>query len=522
MTQISRIEPTGKNRKRKLRVAAYARVSTDSGEQLTSLKAQKEYYTKLISSDPQWEFAGVYYDEGISGTKMAHRDGLLRMLSDCEKGKIDYILVKSISRFSRNTLDSLQMIRKLCSMGVYLYFEKEKIDTGKMESELLLSILSGLAENESRSTGGNLSWTIQKRFRDGTYIIPCPPYAYKNVNGVLTVDEEKAPVVRRIYSEILAGKTTTCVAGRLNSDGIPSPRGRKWSSTSICMIIRNEKYIGDTLLQKTFTDDSFTRHKNCGEKDQIYIKDHHEPIVDRETYEKANRVIGFNAAEKGVESGTHKYLNRNALSGRIICGECGGKWKHRFINGIPYYACSTHLVNVMTCRQLTVRADAIEAAFMTMMNKLTYAKKQILDPLQGRLTASDDKDSVRLDEIETALEKCLERKQNANMFYSKGFLDNSVYSEEMISIADEETTLKKERKKILKRISNTPDREKALTALMKYASKGISITEYDEHLLDEHVDHIVIYSRDELGFVMKCGPEFRERMVCDETFTIRL
>ena len=175
MKRITKIDAAAKTEK-KLRVAAYARVSTDSADQLVSLDAQKEHYEQVIKNCPSWEYAGLYYDEGVSGTKMAKRDGLLRMLADCDRGLIDYILVKSISRFSRNTVETVETVRRLSAIGVYIFFEKENIDTGKMEGELMLSIMSSLAEDESRSLSDNNKWSIQKRFQNGTYVIGTPAY----------------------------------------------------------------------------------------------------------------------------------------------------------------------------------------------------------------------------------------------------------------------------------------------------------------------------------------------------------
>lgn len=196
MKRITKIEAAGVKNKQKLRVAAYARVSTDSDEQLVSLKTQKNHYERYIKARPEWEYAGLYYDEGVTGTKLAKRDGLLRLLADCDKGMIDYIIVKSISRFSRNTVDSIEIVRKLCQDGIYIYFEKEKIDTGKMEGELLLSILSSLAESESRSISDNETWSIQKRFMNGSFKIGYPQYGYKNVKGEMIIEPEKAEIVR--------------------------------------------------------------------------------------------------------------------------------------------------------------------------------------------------------------------------------------------------------------------------------------------------------------------------------------
>ena len=341
MSRITKIEAAKANDKRKLRVAAYARVSTDSEEQLLSLDTQKNHYETYIKARPDWEYAGLYYDEGITGTKLAKRDGLLKLISDCERGLIDYIIIKSISRFSRNTVDSIEIVRKLCSMGIYIFFEKENIDTGKMESELLLSILSSLAESESHSIAENSKWSIQKRFQNGTFKISYPPYGYENVDGKMVIDEEKAETVRWIFAEILAGKTPAVVAKELNRKGIPSKRGGRWEGHVINGMIKNEKYTGDVILQKTFTDDSFTRHVNRGEKNRYLVTDHHEAIISHEVFDAANAIIEANGREKGIQKGEPKYLNRYAFSGKVICGECGGKFKRVKLARYFGYSCNT-------------------------------------------------------------------------------------------------------------------------------------------------------------------------------------
>lgn len=208
--------------KKKLRVAAYCRVSTAKDEQLESLDGQKEHYGNYIKGNSEWEFAGLYYDAGISGTKKEKREGLLSMITDCEHGKIDFIIIKSISRFARNTTDCLELVRKLLSLGISIYFEKENLDTGSMESELMLSILGSLAENESISISENEKWSIRKRFQNGTYVISYPPYGYTNVDGEMVIVPEQAEVVKEIFAEVLSGNGTYTIAAALNKRGIPA------------------------------------------------------------------------------------------------------------------------------------------------------------------------------------------------------------------------------------------------------------------------------------------------------------
>ena len=212
MKRITKIEAAKDSGKRKLRVAAYARVSTDSTEQLVSLETQKNHYERFIKARLDWEYAGLYYDEGVSGTSMAKRDGRLRMLDDCDRGLIDYIIVKSISRFLRNTVDSIETVRKLCEKGIYIFFEKENIDTGRVEGELLLSILSSLAESESHSIRKNNKWSIQKRYQNGTFKIGYTPYGYDNVDVEMVVNPEQAETVRWIFEAVLSGMSPGTVA----------------------------------------------------------------------------------------------------------------------------------------------------------------------------------------------------------------------------------------------------------------------------------------------------------------------
>ena len=299
MKKMFKVEDIAASSKRKLRVAAYARVSTNSDDQLVSLKAQKEHYESYIKLNPEWEFAGLYYDEGLSGTKKYNRTGLLDMIADAEQGKIDFILTKSISRFARNTTDCLEMVRRLIDVGVFIQFEKENINTGSMESELMLSILSGLAESESVSISQNSKWAIQKHFINGTFIISYPPYGYINADGKMEVVPEEAEIVRTIFNEYINGKGEFLIAKELNERGIPSKRGTIWHPSTVQGVLKNEKYTGDVIFQKTYTDSNFNRHINYGEENQYLLENHHEAIISHEDFDKAQHVMEQRGLEKG-------------------------------------------------------------------------------------------------------------------------------------------------------------------------------------------------------------------------------
>ena len=250
MKRITKIEENRSlDKKKKLRVAAYCRVSTASDEQLVSLAAQKAHYENYIKSNDEWEFAGLYYDEGVSGTKKSKRNGLLSMVADCEKGKIEFIVTKSISRFARNTTDCLELVRKLLDLNVCIYFEKENLNTGSMESELMLSILSGLAESESVSISENNKWSAKRRFQNGTFVISYPPYGYENVEGEMVIVPEQAEIIKQIFADTLSGISTHAIADGLNEKNIPTKKNGRWTPGTINGIIGNEKYTGDVIYR---------------------------------------------------------------------------------------------------------------------------------------------------------------------------------------------------------------------------------------------------------------------------------
>lgn len=513
MKQITKIEATNKSSDKKLRVAAYARVSTGSNDQLISLEAQKNHYESLIKSRKDWKFAGIYFDEGISGTKMAKRDGLLSMLSDCKSGKIDYILVKSISRFSRNTVETIETVRKLYDMGVYILFEKENIDTGKMEGELLLSILSSLAESESRSISSNSTWSIQKRFRNGTYKISYPPYGYENVDGQMVVIPEQGEVVKWMYQQVLLGNSPSQIAKDLNERGISTKRNSKWTAHTIIGMIRNEKYIGDAIFQKTYTDDAFNRHVNYGEKNQFYVKNHHEPLVSREDYQMANELLSRNGLEKGITAESPKYKNRYVFSSKIICSECGATWKRLKRDGYFAFGCNTHIKDKDACSMKSIREDKVKAAFATMMNKLVFGRDSVLKPYSIGLEKNKKAEFLdELNALEDGMENNLQKRQQIKDLFSKGFIDPAVFEQENDMLIKEYEEFTTRRNVIISQISGGDERKASLKELLHFTAEGQMLSEFDEDLFARFVDRIIVYSRTEIGFVLKCGPIFKERI----------
>ena len=272
------------------KVAAYCRVSTDFAEQASSYEAQVNYYTNYINGHADYEFAGIFADEGISGTSTKKRDQFNMMIADCKAGKIDMIITKSISRFSRNTLDCLNFVRMLKELGIGVIFEKENIFTLDSKGEVLLSILSSLAQDESRSISENSTWGIRRRFEQGKLHINQVKFlGYdKDTNGNLIINQKQAKTVRRIYQEFLDGKSASRIAKDLEVDGVPNWNGKpKWYDGSIKKMLSNEKYKGEALLQKTYTVDFLTkkRAENTGQVPQYYVEESHPAIIEKDIWE---------------------------------------------------------------------------------------------------------------------------------------------------------------------------------------------------------------------------------------------
>ncbi len=503
--------------KSKLRVAAYCRVSTTSGEQIISLETQKSHYETYIKANPNWEFAGIYYDEGISGTKKEKRTELLRLIKDCEQKKIDFIVTKSISRFSRNTTDCLELVRKLVDIGVYIYFEKENLNTESMESELMLSILSGIAESESVCIAENNKWSVQRRFQNGTYKMSSTPYGYDYIDGEMVVSKEQAKVVKFIFAEALAGRGTGKIADELNEKGIKPKKGNKWASATIRGMLSNEKYVGDVILQKTYTDDNFNRHTNYGEKDQYYIQNHHEAIISREDFQTVDEIINQRGKEKGIVKGIGKYQNRYPFSGKLKCSECGSIFKRRsHTNGNNKYVawcCQKHLSNVKECSMLFIREEDVEIAFTTMMNKLIFSHEVVLKPLLRSLQGLNDKDRLlQIQEYETKLEKNMEQRQVLTSLMASGILEPALFNSENNTLIQEKEMLDTEKNKLIHSVSGDRTKFDALEKLIKYVSGSEMLKEYEDEVFIAHVDKITVVSREEIIFLLKCGLELRERM----------
>ena len=519
MKKITKIDTITQVKPTKLKVAAYARVSTSSEEQLLSLENQKLHYEQRILANSNWEFVEMYFDEGISGTKIDKRDGLKRLLQDCENGKVDFILTKSISRFSRNALDCLEIVRRLIDLNIFIEFEKENINTQTMDGELMLSILSSLAESESRSLSQNTKWGIEKRFQNGTYKIGYPPFGYDWVNGAMVINEEQAAVVKEIFVDILKGESTGAIAERLNQQVVTTKRGKTWHGTTIRGIIKNEKYVGDALFGKTFTDDSFKRKVNRGDKNQYFMEGHHPAIIDKEVFEQAQQMLVHNAKSKNIVQDDDKYQNRYSFSGILNCGECGGTFKRRIQTKnknekYVAWACTTHLKGKHSCRMKFIKDEQIKSAYITMINKLIFSHQILLKPLLAEVRATtytvDDSQIIILD---AKLEKLKQQQDNLVQFVANGYIERPTFVKEQNQLTKQIDDLENKRKMLTGSISKGFDNLECLEELVKFTKQAQMLTAFEDSQFDSFVDEVVILSRTELLFKLKCGLKLKERLV---------
>lgn len=431
MPQVRVIQPISEQAK-KLRVAAYARVSSDSADQLNSFATQVAYYTDFIQSKDAWEFAGLYADEAVSGTTADKRDDFQRLLADCRAGKIDRILVKSISRFARNTIDCLQTVRELKQLGVAVEFEKEAIDTGNMGSEMLLSILGSAAQEESLSISKNLKWSYRRRMRSGDFITCNAPLGYFLKEGALVPDPQEVPIVQYIFSSYLAGHSMDEIATFLNDREVTYSRKKKirWYRTSIRYILSNEKYIGDSLLQKTFTPNQLplVNIKNRGHLSQFYVKGSHPAIIPAEMFEAAQRLM-----KRRVMSHTTKPTPDGFPLSRVMkCGLCGSTFQRHLKKEGARWCCYQHRKSKDFCSMEVVPESEVYQIFLLIYNKLLDNKDAILKPMLAQLLELQSKTTFAKPEVMDLNQRIADLvKQNHSLsrLQAKGCIDSAIFIE---------------------------------------------------------------------------------------------
>lgn len=394
---------------KKLRVAAYCRVSTDQEDQLHSFDAQVDYYTRYIGEHENYAMAGIYADEGISGTNTKKREQFKRMIADCEAGKVDLVITKSISRFARNTQDCLMYSRKLKNLGIGIIFEKENINTLDSTGELLFTILSSLAQDESRNISENCKWGIRTKFKNGELHLNTFKFlGYdKDENGRLVINKEEAKTILRIYEEFLGGRNPQEIAKGLEEDKVPGCQGQtKWYATTVIGILKNEKHMGDALLQKTYTADFLTKKqvKNNGEITQVYVKDSHKGIISRKMWEAVQLEFARREAhmkKHGISQFNHG-LSGNVFTGRIFCGDCGSaytkhSWKSR---GVEQWQCKRHRVDgKLYCINEFVKHETLLKAFLKAFNTFFEQREKYMELWERRMQEGNPLEELRASQM---------------------------------------------------------------------------------------------------------------------------
>lgn len=501
-------------------VCAYCRVSTNIPHQKGSYESQLEYYENMIRSKAGWNFAGIYADYGKSGTKEKGRTDFMRMLEDCEAEEIDIICTKSISRFARNTVECIKVVRELKKKQIDVYFEKERIHTLSEKSELLLSIYSSVAQAESESISLNQKWSIQKRFLNGTYILPNPAYGYyTNENGLLELDQKRAVVVRYIFDEYLDGKGVWLIAKSLNEQKIPTRTGKKnWIPVTVYTILKNSIYTGDLLLQKTYSEDTvpFVRRKNHGEYRQVLIENDHEPIVTHEEYEAVQRML----KQKSNRTKENQEEQPEAISefkGKVICGICGSSYnrqvkKDRTGKSNVTWSCARRIQTKDLCENDIIKESQLEQSFITMWNKLSNHCDEILVSLMNELEQLQETPMIQeqLERLDKQIQEQKKQREILNHLASGEMIDSAFYMEQQNIISKNLKEYQRAKEQCLRK-SRQRKELKQTKELVKQLKKGPQYLEsYDKTLFQAIVKQIIV-NPNELVFQLKNGLQLTER-----------
>ena len=520
--QKTKIVPNGRNRGStgalrvdRIRVAAYCRVSTDDDEQLGSFESQKLYYEQQIASNKDWVNAGIFADEAVTGTKTDKRSGFQDMIAHCHNGEIDMKLTKSISRFARNTVDTLNYVRMLRDRNIAIFFEKENINTLDMNGELLLTIMSSLAQQEVESLSQNVKMGLQMKMKRGELIgfNGCYGYDYHTEDKSITVNEEEAEIVRMIYDMYLEGYGTTTIAKRLMELGIKNKKGEvSWHTHGVMGMIKNEKYKGDILLGKTFTTDPISKRRlaNMGEGNQYYLRDHHEPIVSREIWDKAEKIRMKRSNNKVVETtgNRERYTRQYSFSSMCECAYCGHKLTRRTRHSRsdyekPVWQCMNAIKNgIANCSNCKAVDEAIlEGAFLDAFGLLAGNFDDVLDVVLSYVAESADSDENirKKQQIDKDISSLESKKSRMTDMLIDGTISKEVYEEKMVDFTRKLHKLS-ERKALLEdSICTQKDINRRMSELRDTLEKEQVLDEFDRVVFESIIDRVIVGGYEENG-----------------------
>ena len=509
---VTVINPTiTEDKESKIRVAAYCRVSTNSEDQQNSLMTQMRYYENFLADSETERLVSVYADEGITGTRMDKREEFQRMLKDCRRGKIDRIIVKSISRFARNTKDCLSVLRELKELGISVMFEKENIDTANITDEIMVTIMGGLAQEESSSISKNVRWSIRSKMKNGTVKFHSAPLGYDLYEGNLIINKREAEIVKSIYKMFLSGMGYDSICRELNeSKVIKNDKETKWFLASIQFLI-NEMYIGDSLWQKNYnTSMPYKKVRNKGELEKYYINNTHEAIITREEFEKVQELI------EQRKHPNKNLINNYPLSKKIYCGKCGSLFKRRFINEKSYWVCREHYYNAENCQIKQISEQAFYTAFTAMYNKLKVNYRVIFTPMLTQLQELKNKKyggNKQYIEINKEIAQLKEQTHVLARLKTKGFLDESKYIEQVTEINARIEKLSRELRKIVR----CDDEDEMIERIKEIASIIENGTDlmmgFDDVMFESLIEKIIVKNQTEFEFNLIGGLKFTENSI---------
>ena len=488
---------------RKLRVAAYARVSSNSEDQKHSFAAQNAYYSKLITDDPNWELADIYADQGITGTSIDKRDDFLRMMEDCRKGRIDRILVKSSSRFARNAKESLEAVRELAALGVSVYFEEQNIDTAQVSGEVLIAIFAALAQRESEAISKRRRWSYQVQMKKGQFNTCQAPIGYRLDGRELEVIPEEAKVVQRIFREYLSGRNSRELARMLNEENV---LGLDWKYNTIDYILQNERYAGNALLQKRYTTDTlpFCLKKNRGERPQYFVEDINEAIVSQKIFDKAQAL----RRERRVAQGQM----HNKVSQHMRCS-CGSPIRAKQVRDRWYWVCCWHDER-HTCPLMPIPEEEVEQAFLRLYYRLKHYGIDVLTQLISDLYAVRTGSllwSENIVEINKQISDIASQERLLTQLKQQGSVDPDIFISRGNLLAERRRELKLQKERILQSeedhtIQQTQDMLDVLESGPDW------LDDFDEQLFSDLVEKIVVINNEKLCFRLLNGLEVTEKI----------
>ena len=507
--RVITIEATKNQQTANLRVAAYARVSSSSEDQINSFGAQNRYYTDYITKHNDWKFVDIYADEGITGTSAEKRADFQRLMSDCRRGLIDRVLTKSISRFARNTKDCLEAVRELKTLGISICFEEQKIDTAEMSSEMITAVFASLAQKESETISANMRWSCRRRMENGTYIPAKLPYGYRRANDAIEIVPEQAEIVRRIFNEYLAGASVVQIAGELKKEGIPCKSGKNaWNETAIRYIISNEKYTGNSVWQRYYTTETLPRKNvlNHGERPSYYAEGTHEAIITCEVFEKANALMKDRA-----EKITTARDDTIAMRQKIICSHCGSLFRRKLLRGVPYWVCRGHEKEKQRCDITPIPESVIYDAFCRVYDKMK-THPEVLEQMLNNLQKIRERRmlwSVDIIELNKQISEINGQVQLLTMLKQQGLVDPDIFISQNNELTEKLRKIKLEKERLMD--TEQDELVRKTQELIKIIDEGPDFMDsFHEELFGELVEIIKVENNECLRFRLKNGLEISD------------